>query len=177
MRKYIHNLVHKFVKRLYYYFASPLAYAKYIGVHIGNNNSIVKCHWSSEPYLITVGNNCQLTTCHIFTHGGGNVLRADIPNFDSFGKVIIEDNAYIGANALIMPGCTIGKNSIVAAGSVVTKSVPPFTVVGGNPAHVICSVEEYKSRNLKYNVGTKGLDESAKKAVLVSLSDEKFIKK
>lgn len=43
--------------------ASPLAYARHIGVNIGENNQINKKHWSSEPYLITVGSNCQLTEC------------------------------------------------------------------------------------------------------------------
>jgi acetyltransferase-like isoleucine patch superfamily enzyme len=48
--------------------------------------------------------------------------------------VIIEDNVWIGMNAVILKGVTIGENSVVAAGSVVTKSVPPNTVVAGNPA-------------------------------------------
>jgi acetyltransferase-like isoleucine patch superfamily enzyme len=48
--------------------------------------------------------------------------------------VIIKDNVWIGMNAVILKGVTIGENSVVAAGSVVTKSVPPNTVVAGNPA-------------------------------------------
>ena len=64
-------------------------------------------------------------------------MRSRIPDFDVFGKVQIEDWAYIGAYSQIMPGVTIGEGAIVAAGSVVTKSVPPRTVVGGNPAHLI----------------------------------------
>lgn len=58
------------IKKNYWrYVASAEKYARYIGVNIGTNNSIRKCHWSSEPYLITVGSNCQLTDCKIFTHG------------------------------------------------------------------------------------------------------------
>lgn len=52
------------------YVCSPDEWAKYLGVNIGENNLIGKNHWSSEPYLITIGSNCQLTNCKIFTHGG-----------------------------------------------------------------------------------------------------------
>jgi serine acetyltransferase len=94
-----------------------------------------------------------------------------------FGKVVIEDWAYIGAYSQIMPGVTIGEGALVAAGSVVTKSVPPHTVVGGNPARYICTVEEFYERNKQYNVNTKGLSFKDKKQVLLSLSDDRFVKK
>ncbi|WP_303208143.1 acyltransferase [Bacteroides oleiciplenus] len=51
--------------------------------------------------------------------------------------IIIEDDAWIAANSIITAGVTIGKHSVVAAGSVVTKNVPPFSVVAGNPAKII----------------------------------------
>ena len=46
-------------------------------------------------------------------------------------------NVWIGARALILPGVTVGENSVIAGGAVVTKDVPPNTVVGGNPARVL----------------------------------------
>lgn len=108
---------------------------------------------------------------------GGQAIRQQHPDFDVFGKVVIEDWAYIGAYSQIMPGVTIGEGALVAAGSVVTKSVAPHTVVGGNPARFICTTEEYYEKNKRYNVGTKGLDKEEKKRRLLSLTDDKFIKK
>lgn len=157
---------------------SPEAYARHIGVKIGKNCLIDTRNWSSEPYLITIGNNCAVThNVSIHTHGGGRAARRFCPNFDIFGKVVIEDWAYIGAYSQIMPGVTIGEGALVAAGSVVTKSVAPHTVVGGNPARYICTTEEFYERNKKYNTRTKGLSLQEKKKKLLSLSDDKFIKK
>lgn len=51
--------------------------------------------------------------------------------------ILIKEGAWIGANSILLPGVTIGKNSVVGAGSIVTKSVPDFTVVVGNPAKAI----------------------------------------
>ena len=113
-----------------------------------------------------------------YTHmGGGNSVRKEHPDFDVFGKVVIEDWAYIGSYSQIMPGVTIGEGALVAAGSVVTKSVAPHTVVGGNPAHYICSTEEYYEKNKKYNVGSKGLSGNNKKEYLLSLPNDKFLNK
>lgn len=152
-------------------------YARHIGVNIGKTNLIGKNHWSSEPYLITVGNNCQLADCKMFTHGGGNCVRRNHPDFDCFGKVVIGDYVYVGTSALIMPGVTIGDNVLVAAGSVVTKSVPSNVVVAGNPAKIICTVEEYYKRNKQWDIGTKGLSRKDKKDILMKLPEQKFIKK
>lgn len=108
---------------------------------------------------------------------GGNSIRRDYPDFDAFGKVVIEDWAYIGAFSQIMPGVTIGEGALVAAGSIVTKSVAPRTVVGGNPARVIGTIDEYIERNLKYNLHCKGMTKDEKRKFLLSLPDNKFIKK
>jgi len=166
------------IKNIYWgLIASPLKYARHIGVNIGENNLIGKSHWSSEPYLITVGSNCQLTTCKIFTHGGGNAVRKYHPDFDCFGKVKIGDYVYIGANALIMPGVTIGDCALIAAGSVVTKSIPAGMVAAGNPARIICTVEEYYEKNKQYDLKTKLLDPAKKKKVLLGLTEDKFLSK
>lgn len=57
----------------------------------------------------------------------------------------------IGARTILMPGCSVGKNSVVAAGSVVTKQIPDNEVWGGNPAHFIMKVDEYALNLVKKN--------------------------
>ena len=172
--------VFKRIKHAYHkLFDTPIQYARYLGVSIGNNVLIGQdVKWSSEPYLITIGNNVQVTNgVKFFTHGGGNVIRKYSRDFDSFGKIIIHDWVYIGSCSLIMPGVTLGEGSLIAAGSVVTKSVPPNSVVGGNPARFICTIEDYINRNLQYNVKSHGLKSANKKDYLLSLSEDKFINK
>lgn len=99
------------------------------------------------------------------------------PSFDCFGKVKIGSNVYIGTNALIMPGVTVGNNVLIAAGSVVTHSVPNDVVIGGNPACVICSIDDYYNKNKRYNLGTKGLTYIEKRKVLLSTDDDRFVRK
>lgn len=168
-------MLSKFYWRL---IANAEAYARHLGVQIGENCLISTRNWSSEPYLIKIGNNVQVTSNVTFhTHGGANVARRKYPNFDVFGKIVVEDWAYIGANSQIMPGVTIGEGALVAAGSIVTKSVKPYTVVGGNPARYICTVDEYIERNKEYNLDSKPLSSEEKKKLLFSLDDSKFLKK
>uniref|UniRef100_UPI00313FFBA6 DapH/DapD/GlmU-related protein n=1 Tax=uncultured Nitrospira sp. TaxID=157176 RepID=UPI00313FFBA6 len=54
-----------------------------------------------------------------------------------YERIVIEDDVWIGANAIILKGVRIGKGTIVGAGAVVTKEVPPYSVVVGNPARVV----------------------------------------
>ena len=153
-------------------------YARHLGVSIGKNCLIATRHFSSEPYLVIIGNNVQVTdNVYFHPHGGGHVARRKYPDFDIFGKIVVEDWAYIGSGSHIMAGVTIGEGALVAAGSIVTKSVPANTVVGGCPARPICTVDEYISKNLRYNIGTKGFSAERKKDILLSLDPEKLIKK
>ena len=158
---------------------SPQKYAKHIGVNVGADNFIPdKRCWSSEPYLITVGSHYQITYgVRLFTHGGANVAREMYPDFDIFGKIVIGDWVYIGSGSLIMPGVTIGNNVLVAAGSVVTRSVPSGMIVAGNPARIIGSVDDYIKRNMPYNLNSKRLSRAEKRKLLLSLPDDSFIRK
>lgn len=157
---------------------SPDKYARHIGVKIGENNFIATKNFGTEPYLITIGNNCQITdNVYFHTHGGAHVARKIYPNFDVFGKIEVEDWVYIGSGSHIMPGVTIGNGSLVASGSIVTKSIPANEVWGGVPAHKICDVTEYIKRNKQFNHDSKQLSPLEKKRLLLSLPNDSFIKK
>lgn len=75
------------------------------------------------------------------SHGGFDreqlKLRPNIRPLVSKGEVIIDDNVWIGEKASILPGVHIGEGAIIGAGAVVTKDVPPFSVVVGNPARIV----------------------------------------
>jgi acetyltransferase-like isoleucine patch superfamily enzyme len=66
--------------------------------------------------------------------------------------VVIEDDVWIGFNSAILKGVTIGRGVIVAAGSVVTKDVPPFSIVAGNPAKIIKEIDNFSPHHLKNKV-------------------------
>lgn len=90
----------------------------------------------------------------------------------------IGNNMYIGNNTLVMPNVTVGDNVLlITAGSVVTKSVPNDSVVGGNPAKIICSRKEYYERNKNFNAESCGFSFKAKRKLLEKLPEEKFISK
>lgn len=81
----------------------------------------------------TVGKNCHI--------GAGAVL-AGVIEPPSAMPVIVEDDVLVGANAVVLEGVKIGKGAVVAAGAIVTKDVPPFTVVAGTPAKVIKEIDD-----------------------------------
>lgn len=153
-------------------------YARFVGVKIGKGCDIQKVSFGSEPYLIEIGNHVQITTgTKIFTHGGGWVFRDKHPKLDYFGKVIIKDNVYIGNNSMILPGVTIGNDVIIGAGSIVTKSIPDGKIAAGNPVRIVGETQDFVKKIKKYDVGSKGLNYDEKKKYLLSLSEERFLKK
>ena len=74
--------------------------------------------------------------------------RSEFPQNDSdlFLKTIVKKSASIGANATIVCGITIGEYALIGSGTVVTKDVPPYSLVIGNPGRVICKVDKYGKR-------------------------------
>jgi acetyltransferase-like isoleucine patch superfamily enzyme len=120
------------------------------GAQIGDDCRILIRNLGSEPYLIRIGNHCTIAGEVAFmTHDGGAwVFTEELPSLQRFGAIEIFENCFIGFGAILMPNVHIGPNSIVGAGAVVTKDVPPNTVVAGCPAKPICNLEEYKRKVL-----------------------------
>jgi acetyltransferase-like isoleucine patch superfamily enzyme len=85
---------------------------------------------------VMIGPNVSLIT------SGHPVEPFQRPAFTIAKPIVIERNVWIAAGATIIGGVTVGENSVVAAGAVVTRDVPPNTLVGGNPAKVIRSIAE-----------------------------------
>ena len=115
--------------------------ARDLGVKIGENCRILgNVSFSMEPYLVELGDNVIVTGGVKFvTHDGSVLMGRDIePNVvGHFGKIKIGNNCFIGVDAMFLPNVEIGKNSIVAARSVVIDSFPPDSVIMGNPAKVV----------------------------------------
>jgi len=128
-------------------------WAEYMRLHgglyqMGKNCSIVTNVVITDPAYVKIGSNVWLSGCTIFGHGGGigMLKRAYGVPLDKVGKVIIHDNVHIGHNAIVMPGVTIGPNAMVGAGSIVTRDVPPNSVVVGAPAKRIAALDDYVAR-------------------------------
>lgn len=121
------------------------------GLRLGRDVRIVgKPDFGSEPYLIEIGNHVTISTRVAFiTHDGATWVFRHLPEYrglQRFGRIVIRDNCFVGAGAILLPDVSIGPNAVVAAGSVVTRSVPPDTVVAGVPARPICTYDEYVAR-------------------------------
>ena len=140
---------------LYRRFCQPSAYewadylARWGGLYaVGRDVCINFGCTITDPALVRIGNNVTLSDCTLLGHDG--VIRILNTRYgkklDSVGPVDIRDNCFIGHGAIVLPNVTIGPDSIVASGAVVTRDVPAGTVVGGAPARVICTTEELVER-------------------------------
>jgi maltose O-acetyltransferase len=96
-----------------------------------------------DPHDIVIGNNVLLgPKVSLFTANHA-IYSAERIEGGCYAKpILIEDNVWIGGNVTVLPGVTIGTNTIIGAGSVVTRSVPPNVIAAGNPCRVIREITE-----------------------------------
>ena len=98
----------------------------------------------SHCWLIEIGNDVTMAPrVHILCH---DASTKTFLNYTKIGRVTIGDNVFIGAETVVLPGVTIGSNVVIGANSTVTHDVPDNTVVAGNPARPLCSLEEYLNK-------------------------------
>lgn len=119
----------------------------YRGVYLSPCNEWITigdhCHFAPYGILygpLTLGNHVAVAAHVVFASVGHGYDRIDIPMVNQATakkEIIVEDDVWIGANAVIIGGVRIGAHSIVGAGAVVTRDVAPYSVVGGSPARRI----------------------------------------
>lgn len=126
----------------------PVAFARRIGVNIKGRVKIYGSSYemfSSEPFLVTLGDNVFISADALFVCHDGGVLpfREAEPELDIAAPIVVGDNVFIGTRAVILKGVTIGNNCVVGACALVTRDVEDGTIVAGNPARVVRRTSDY----------------------------------
>jgi len=116
-----------------------IKYLRKQGIKIGQRCRIRTMSFSTEPYLIEIGNHVAIAANSQFiTHDGATwCFEEEVEGGGIFGKIVIGNNVFIGINCIILSNTTIGDNCIVGAGSVVRGHFPENSIIAGNPAQVI----------------------------------------
>ena len=117
-----------------------------MGMSIGKNFKADKPRIDvSHCWLISIGDDVVFgPNVYLLAHDASTKNHL---GYTKIGKVSIGDNTFVGADTIIMPGVSVGRNCIIGSASVVTKNVPDNTVYAGNPAKFICSLEDYLDKN------------------------------
>lgn len=166
-------------------------YYRKLGMSIGENSHIFSRLVSSEPFLISIGNNVTISVnVSLLTHDAsiGPIVGRNVFS-DIVGPISIGNNCFIGANTIILPGVTIPDNSIVAAGSVVTKTITSPSksadnikknndgiIIGGNPAAYICETKDFVNKRQSNFLKLHGLSISNRKDIILRNRNKWVIK-
>lgn len=120
------------------------------GVRIGADCRIYSSHFSTEPWLVTIGDRVGIAGgVKFLTHDGSAMLvRERRPEAQKLGHIQVGSDVFISENAILLPGTSIGDGSIIGPGAVVHGSIPPNSLVYGNPADIIGRASLYRERLL-----------------------------
>ena len=119
----------------------------------------------SHCWLIEIGNNVTMAPrVHVLCH---DASTKQFIGYTKLGSVTIGNNVFIGAETVVLPGVTIGNNVVIGANSTVTHDVPDNCIVVGSPARVLCSIDEWisKERNLLKSSPKYGDEYTLRKSV------------
>jgi acetyltransferase-like isoleucine patch superfamily enzyme len=121
-----------------------------LGVKVGEGSRIYTRSFGGEPWLVSIGDRVTVTAgVNFVTHDGSSwLLRDEKGRRYRCARIFVGNDVFIGANAIILPGVRIGNRVIVAAGSVVNRSIPDNCVVGGVPARFLRTFDEFERRGL-----------------------------
>jgi len=147
-----------------------IKYLRRQGMKIGQDCFFATMSFSTEPYLIEIGNHVAIAGgTLLITHDGAIwCFREEIRNADIFGKIKIGNNVFIGSNCTILPNTVIGNNCIVGAGSIVRGTFADNSVIIGNPAKVVLnmSVQKFFYLQNKGLLRTKNISASKKTEII-----------
>lgn len=142
--------------------------------------------WGHKDEKLEIGDFCSIASNVHFILGGNHyvnhfstypfkrmILGDKEQEATTKGAIILEDDVWVGQDAIIMSGVRLGQGTIVAAGSVVTKSTEPYSIVGGNPARLIKYRFSDEVREKMLYVDLKKLDENYIKQNITSLYSDK----
>lgn len=158
---------------------SGVEYARYKGVKVGDDSRVYTRLFGSEPWLIEIGNKVTIAPkVQFITHDGSTWLFSDEKGRRQlYRKVVVGNEVFVGINSIILPGVKISSNVIVAAGSVITKSIPQGKIVGGNPAKIIGDYFSYEKKVLDTYVSNSEMNfESDRKTRIDMVLDPSFKK-
>lgn len=122
---------------------------KKMGMQLGKDINLPRSTWIDVPhcFLISIGDKCGFGEgCAILAH---DAMPNEYIDATRIGRIKIHESCHFGMRTIITPGVEIGPRSIVGSNSVVINDIPPETVAGGNPAKVICTLEEYMQKHIK----------------------------
>ncbi len=121
------------------------------GVKVGEGCRLYSLNFGGEPWLISIGDRVTITGgVQFVTHEGASwLLRDDKGRRHRYAPIAIGSDVFIGAGSIILPGVKIGNRVIVAAGTIVNRSIPDNCVVAGVPARFIRTFDEFERRGLE----------------------------